>query len=182
MKAPRVKKSVKLWAVAFLSLSLSATSSLLAVEKNGLLVEIGKKVMNRNDKVTVNGVGNMQIDHDLTLKLDIKNTASKDLPETPVDAVVLIQRWGFSESSNIERYAATAKIPPLHSAQTTSVDVCQCHIGGHMHGSSDMHVDKVIAWKVTLMRDNQKVEFTSSSNFDTLDKRARPATPTVPRN
>lgn len=172
MKALRVMR-VKLLAVAFLSLSLLATS-VLAVEKAGLLVEISKKVVNRNDKVTVNGVGSMEIDHDMTLKMDVKNNSSKELPETPIESVVLIQRW-LSENSSVERFTGTAKIPPLHPAQTISVDVGNFHIGGHMHGSSDMHVDKVVAWKITLMRDGQKVEFTSGSNFDTYDRRAKNA-------
>ncbi|EDY18734.1 hypothetical protein CfE428DRAFT_3771 [Chthoniobacter flavus Ellin428] len=169
MKALRVMKSPL--AVLLLSLSLSV-SSVLAVEKAGLLVEIGKKVVNRNDKVTVNGVGNMEIDHDMTLKMDVKNTSSKELPETPVESIVLIQRY-FSESATVERYTGTAKIAALHAAQTGTVDVGSFHIGGHMHGSSDMHVDKVVAWKITLTRDGQKVEFTSGSSFDSYNRRAK---------
>ena len=165
-------KRVNPWLVS-LSVSFLAISSLLAVEKGGLLVEISKKTVNRNDKVTVNGVGNMEIDRDQTLKMDVKNNSSKDLPETPIESVVLVQRWG-GELSNLERFTGTAKIPPLHPGQTTSVDVGQFHIGGHMHGSSDRHVDKVFAWKISLMRDGQKVEFTSSSEFEAYDRRIKP--------
>ena len=124
--------------------------SVRAEEKGGLLVEVSKKVVARNDKVTVNGVGNMSVDRDMTLKLDIKNASNKDLPETPIESVILVERWGFSERANIERYTGTAKIEALHPAQTTSVQVGEFHIGGHMHGSSEMHVDHVIGWKVTL--------------------------------
>lgn len=154
------------------------STPLVAVEKGGLLVEISKKTVTRNDKVTVNGVGNMTVDRDQVLKLDIKNNSSKELPETPVESVVLVQRWGFSETANIERFTGTAKIDPLHPGQTTSIQVGQFHIGGHMHGSSDMHVDHVLAWKVSLTRDGQKLEFTSGANFDTMDRRAKPPTAT----
>lgn len=171
MKAMRVPVGV-VSAVALLLAALSVQ----AEEKGGLLVEISKKVVGRNDKVTVNGVGNMTIDHDVTLKLDVKNTSNKEFPQTPVDSVVLVQRWGISESASVERYTGTAKIDALHPAQNTSVDVGSFHIGGHMHGSSDRHVDKVVGWKVTLTRDGQKLEFTSSSNFESMDRRARPAT------
>jgi hypothetical protein len=175
MKASRVKKSpLAVMLLAALSLTFSAPS-LLAVEKAGLLVEIGKKVVGRNDKVTVNGVGNMEIDHDMTLKMDVKNTSSKELPESPVESIVLIQRWGFSENASVERYTGTAKITALHPAQTGTVDVGSFHIGGHMHGSSDMHVDKVVAWKITLTRDGQKVEFTSGTSFDSYNRRAKDA-------
>ncbi|MDR3405729.1 MAG: hypothetical protein P4L99_24810 [Chthoniobacter sp.] len=175
MKAMRVTPGI----VSALVLLLTVTS-LQATEKGGLMIEIGKKVMNRNDKVTVNGVGNMSIDHDVTMKIDVKNVSNKELPETPVESIVLIQRWGSSETAKYERYTGTAKIEALHPAQTTSVDVGQFHIGGHMHGSSDMHVDKVVGWKVSLTRDGQKLEFTSSATFDSLDKRATPARPTDP--
>jgi hypothetical protein len=167
--------SVPLGVVSAVVLLLAAMS-LQAAEKGGLLVEISKKVVGRNDRVTIHGVGNMSIDHDVTLKLDIKNTSNKEFPQTPVESIVLVERWGFSESAVVERYTGTAKIDALHPAQNTSVDVGQFHIGGHMHGSSDMHVDKVVGWKVTLTRDGQKLEFTSSASFDTMDRRAKPAT------
>ena len=175
MKAMRVTPAV----VSVLLLLFLPATSLQAVEKAGLLVEIGKKTVANNDRVTVNGVGNMAIDHDLVLKIDVKNASNKELPETPIDSIVLVQRWGSSETPRFERYTGTAKLEPLHPAQTGSVDVGQYHIGGHMHGSSDRHVDKVMGWKVTLMRDGQKVEFTSSAGFDAMDKRATPASSTA---
>lgn len=175
MKAMRVNpRAVSLvWALSLSSLFLTI-AAVDAAEKGGLLVEISKKTTARNDKVTVNGVGNMEIDKDQTLKVDIKNNSSKDLPETPIDSIVLVNRY-FTETANVERYTGTAKIPPLKPGQTTSVDLGSFHIGGHMHGSSDMHVDKVVAWKVSLTRDGQKLDFSSSSSFDNLDKKAKPA-------
>ncbi|MEP6669172.1 MAG: hypothetical protein ABJF10_08470 [Chthoniobacter sp.] len=171
MKALRVTSGI----VLVLLLSLLAAPSLRAAEKGGLLVEISKKTVSNNDKITPNGVGNMSIDHDLSLKVDVKNNSSKELPETPIDSIVLVQRFGSSENPILERFTGTAKLEPLHPAQTGSVQVGQYHLGGHMHGTSDMHADKVLGWKVTIMRDGQKLEFTSSSSFESMDKRARPA-------
>jgi archaellum component FlaG (FlaF/FlaG flagellin family) len=180
MKAMRVNpRTVSLWTISlstlFLAVTAVTTPTASAAEKGGLLIEISKKTTARNDKVTVNGVGNMEIDKDQTLKIDIKNNSSKDLPETPVDTIVLINRY-FTETANVERYTGTAKIPPLKPGQTTSIDAGSFHIGGHMHGSSDMHVDKVVAWKVSLTRDGQKLEFSSGSNFENLERRAKPGT------
>lgn len=176
MKAIRVVPQI-----VFVAVALLAVASARAAEKGGLLVDVSKRSVNKNDKVTPNGVGNMTVDRDQTLKMDVKNTSSKDLPATPVESIVLVQRWE-SETANIERYTGKAQLEALHPAQTSSVQVGEFHIGGHMHGSSEMHVDHVVAWKVTLMRDGQKLEFTSGSNFDSLDRRAKPALTPVAGN
>ena len=162
--------------VMVLLLWLPAAMPLQAEEKSGLLVEISKKTVSSRDKVTVQGVGNMSIDKDMVLKLDVTNSSMKELPALAVDSVALIQRWGFSETERIERYTGHTMLEPLHPSGKTSVQVGQYHIGGHMHGSSDRHVDHVLGWKVVITRDNEKIEFTSSPTFEAMDRRAKPAT------
>jgi len=174
-------KAIRVTPIVSVLMVLLAGASLLAAEKGGLLVDVSKKTVGKNDKITPNGVGNMTVDRDQTLKLDVKNTSNKELPATPVESIILVQRWE-SETANIERYTGSAKLEALKPAQVGSVLVGEFHIGGHMHGSSEMHVDHVVAWKVTLMRDGQKLEFTSSSNFDTLDRHAKPASAPVAGN
>lgn len=167
--------------VSAMIVALLAAASSQGAEKGGLLVDVSKKTVNKNDKVTPNGVGNMTVDRDQTLKLDVKNTSNKELPATSVDSIVLVQRWEF-ETANIERYTGTAKLDALKPAQVGSVQVGEFHIGGHMHGTSEMHVDHVVGWKVTLVRDGQKLEFTSGSSFEAMDRRAKPALTPVAGN
>lgn len=174
-------KAIRATAIVSVLMVLLAGASLHAAEKGGLLVDISKKTVSKNDKMTPNGVGNMTVDRDQMLKMDVKNTSNKELPATPVESIILVQRWE-SETANIERYTGKAQLEALKPAQVGSVQVGEFHIGGHMHGSSEMHVDHVVAWKVTLMRDGQKLEFTSSSNFDTLDRHAKPASAPVAGN
>jgi hypothetical protein len=174
-------KAIRVTPIVSVLMVLLAGASLLAAEKGGLLVDVSKKTVGKNDKITPNGVGNMTVDRDQTLKLDVKNTSNKELPATPVESIILVQRWE-SETANIERYTGSAKLEALKPAQVGSVQVGEFHIGGHMHGSSEMHVDHVVAWKVTLVRDGQKLEFTSGSNFDTLDRHAKPASTPVAGN
>jgi hypothetical protein len=51
--------------------------------------------------------------------------------------------------------------------------VGEYHIGGHVHGSSDMHVDQLAGWKITIDQDGKKTEFRSGSTFDALNARAK---------
>ena len=43
-----------------------------------------------------------------------------------------------------------------------------------MHGTSEMHMDKMVAWKIVIERDGKKLEFTNASTFDSMNKRAKP--------
>jgi hypothetical protein len=160
------------WAAA-----LAVTTPLArAEEKEGLLVDVQKKVVNRNDKNTPGGVGSMTVDRTLSLKVDMKNNAIRDMPETKADYTVLIQRWAM-ETGRIERYEGTAKVDALAVGHTESVLLGEFHIGGHMHGSSEMHVDHMLAWKVVIERDGKKLEFMSNGSFDSMNKRAKPGSP-----
>lgn len=144
-----------------------------AEEKGGMLVDIQKKVLSRGDRNTVNGVGSVEVDRTLSLKADVKNNTMRNMTEAKVRYVVLMQRWA-SEAGNIERYEGEAKLDPLGVSHSGSVMLGEFHIGGHMHGSSEMHLDRLLAWKVIIERDGKPVEFSSTSNFETLSKRAKP--------
>ena len=154
-------------------LACLSSSPARADEKGGLRVDVQKKVLNRNDKNTVNGVGTVEVDRTLTLKVDITNAAMRDMPETKADYIVLIQRWG-SETGNIERYEGSAKVDALLMSRAESVLLGEFHIGGHLHGTSEMHVDHLVAWKVVIERDGKKLEFSSTASFDSMNKKAKP--------
>jgi hypothetical protein len=143
-----------------------------AEEKGGLLVDIQKKVLLRGDRNTVNGVGSTEVDRTLSLKMDVKNVTMRNMEEAKVTYTVLLQRWG-TESGSIERFAGQAKLEALGMTHSGSVVMGEFHIGGHMHGSSEMHVDRLLAWKVVIERDGKPVEFVSTSSFESLNKRAR---------
>ena len=144
-----------------------------ADERGGLLVDVQKKVVSRGDQTTPRGVGSSNVDRTLSLKLDIKNNAMREMPEAKIEYIVLIQRWG-SETGNIERFQGAAKAEALGISHSGSVLLGEFHIGGHLHGGSEHHVDHIAAWKVIIERDGKKLEFMSTSSFDSLNKRARP--------
>ncbi len=149
---------------------MAAFSSLNAAEKGGLLVDISKSVVSRHDGPRDGDM--MELNRTMSLKLDVKNTSSKDMPATTVDYIALIQRWG-SETGSVERYSGTKPLEKLNFAHDTKLLLGDFHIGGHMHGSSDRHADRLVAWKVIITRDGEKLEFVSGSTFESLNKRAR---------
>lgn len=147
-----------------------------AAEKGGLLVDISKKTIARKDRTTPYDAGSSVVDRTLALKLDVKNNSTKDLPSTPVHYIVLIQRWGSSERENLERFEGNGTIEALRPANSTSVQLGEFHIGGHMHASSERHVDHIAGWKVVITRNGKSVEFTSGPTFETMNDRAKPPT------
>ena len=150
-----------------------ATAPARADEKGGLLVDVQKKVLNRNDQNTPKGVGSVNVDRTLSLKVDIKNNSMRDMPESNIAYAVLIQRYA-SEAGSVERYEGNAKVDAMTIAHGQSVVLGEFPIHGHMHGGSEHHVDHIIAWKVVIERDGKKLEFMSTSSFDSMNQRAKP--------
>ena len=154
-----------------LALALFASPA-LAEDKGGIRLNVVKKTLDRAD-----GKPSYmrEVDRSMALKATIKNLTSKEMPEATLDCVILIQRWGLSETGATERYKKTHKLPVLKSAQEVELLVGDYHIGGHMHGRSDEHVDQILGWKITVDHAGKKTEFVSKANFDALDKRAKDA-------
>lgn len=159
---------MKAWIVSSL-LFASTLTPLIAGENGGLLVDVQKISLDRKDQVRP---GRMSIDRMMALKIDVRNITMRELPETAANYVVLIQRWN-TETGLIERLEGSEKLEKLLGSQGESVTTKEFHIGGHMHGTSDRHVDHIAAWKVTINREGRDVDFVSGSNFDQLDKRAK---------
>src|SRR5688572_27117986 len=150
---------------------MAFSSSCLAEDKNGLRVLITKKTLDRGD----GRPGYMrEVSRTMALKATFKNISMKDLAEGKVECVILVRRW-TSETGSTERYTKELKLDPLKTAQELELLVGEYHIGGHMHGTSDHHVDQVVAWKLTVDHAGKKTDFLSSSNFESTNKRASDA-------
>ena len=153
--------------------ALAFLSPAKAAEQGGLLVNVSKKTIARNDGRDSFSSGFKSVDRMLTLKLDVKNTSMKAFEPATVEYVVLIERWAIGEKGAVERFEGTKPLEQLLPSNSASLLLGEYQIGGHMHGTSDMHVDHLVAWKVVVPRDGRKLEFTSGSNFDTLNRRVR---------
>jgi hypothetical protein len=153
-----------------LSITLLLSHAGRAEDKGGLRVNVTKKTLDRAD----GGASYMrEIDRTMALKAVVKNISMKEMPEGTIDCVILIKRWGMSESGTLERYTKSLPIGSLKTAAEQELLVGEYKIGGHMHGTSDMHVDQLAAWKLTITHDGKKTEFLSSSGFEGMNKRAR---------
>jgi hypothetical protein len=141
-----------------------------AEDKNGLRVSVTKKTLDRADGAP--GY-TREVDRTMALKAVVKNISMKPLPEGTIDCVILIKRWGSSETGSLERYTKTLPLATLKTAAAEDLLVGEYKIGGHMHGTSDMHVDQLAAWKLTITHDGKKTEFLSSSGFEGMNKRSR---------
>lgn len=160
------------WLVCIL-MAVAASCPVRATEQGGLLVEISKSVVQRNDGPPKKRLGTMSVDRTMSIKVDVKNSSMKDMAATNVEYVALVERWSLREENKIERFQGSKPLEAIPVAHNATVLLGEFHIGGHMHGTSERHVDHLIGWKVVIERDGQKLEFTSGSNFDLLNAEAR---------
>ena len=157
-------------AVATVSHLLAFVAS--AEDKNSLRLTVAKRTIERADGKP-SAYSYQTVDRTMSLKASIQNIAmGKDLPEGKITCVVLIRSWLSSETGSITRYSSETKLEPLKTSKQAEVSVGEYHIGGHMHGSSDHHVDQVAAWKISIDHGGKLTEFLSSPSFDSLNKRA----------
>lgn len=156
--------------VLFLGLGFSA----LAEEKDGVRVDVTKKTLERNDGRAgyARDIGRI-----MALHAVVKNVSFNDWPEGgTVEWFVVVQRWNLGETENLEAFQGTEKLPALKKAGSAEMDLGEITIGGHMHGTSKMHVDEIGGWKVVVKHEGKTTEFTSSSSFERMYKRAGPKT------
>jgi hypothetical protein len=158
---------------AFFLLSLTV-ATVFGAEKEGLRVEIIPKVLSDRSALANSAVFKTPVDQDMSLKATFKNISMKDAPEGSIDYIVLVQRWS-AETARYSSYTGTQKLVPLRFGDPVEVDIGQYHLGGHLHGLSDRHKDRLAGWKIVVTQGSKKIEFSTPPNFDQLSKEARPA-------
>lgn len=159
--------------LVFFCLVTLAAATLFAAEKEGLRVEVVPKMLSDSGPLPNYAQSQTPVDQDMSLKATIKNVSMKDAPEGSIDYIVLVQRWG-TETAAYSSYKGTEKLPGLRFADQVEVDIGKYHLGGHLHGSSEQHKDKLAGWKIVVTQGDKKVEFISPPNFETLNKTAKP--------
>lgn len=157
---------MKSW-IAPLALFAATLSPLAAVENGGLLVDVQKVSLDRHD---TGYAGETHVDRTMTLKVNIKNNSLKEMPETSLKYVILVQKWG---NGPIKRSEGEVKLEKLLPSRTVSVNVGELHIQGYMDGTSDRNVDRIAGWKIVIIRDGRALDFLSNTNFDVLNRRVK---------
>jgi hypothetical protein len=155
-------------AVSVFLLFTGLAAPLHAEDRDGFRLTVNKNTVSRRDGPSTY---TKEIDRDLLLKAVLLNTSMKDRKDLRVEWVILIKRW-LGESGALERNSGKMDVALLKRSEATDVKTGTFHIGGHMHGSSKMHVDELEGWKFTVFVDGKPTEFRSSTSFDALNQRA----------
>ncbi|MDQ3621792.1 MAG: hypothetical protein M3463_04785 [Verrucomicrobiota bacterium] len=157
--------------VAVLVIASAVPLPASAEDKNGLRLSVTKKTLDRADGRPANYM--RQVDRTMALKAQLKNISAKDIAEGKIHCAILIRRWGMSETGTVERHTKELKLEPLKTACEVELLVGDYHIGGHLHGNADYHVDQLVAWKLTAEAGGRKTEFQSTSSFQALNWHAK---------
>jgi hypothetical protein len=149
-------------------------NSALAVEKDGLRVEVVPKTVSDGSAFPSSFQLMSKVDQDMSLKATFKNISMRDAPEGTIDYVVLVRSWA-GELDKLSVYRGTQKLEAMRFGEELSVDIGSYHLGGHMHGSSDRHKDKLAGWKIVVKQGDKTIEFVTPTDFASLERHAKPA-------
>ncbi len=141
-----------------------------AEEKEGVMVDVQKTSLERHDGVR-HSAGTMSIDRQMALRILVRNNSMRPVPETTLNYVMVIERWNH-ENSRFQRSEGQLKLATLAPCLSTTLDAGNVHIGGHLHGTSERHMDHIVGWKVSIVLDGKSLDFMSNPNFEALNKRA----------
>lgn len=143
------------------------------MEKDGLRVEVVPKTLSDGSAPVSSFQVMSNVDQDMALKAAFKNISMKDAPEGTIDYVVLVRRWA-GESDKLSVYRGTQKLQAMRFGEEISVDIGKYHLGGHMHGTADRHKDKLAGWKIVVTQGEKKIEFSTPTDFASLERVAKP--------
>ena len=142
-------------------------------EKQGIRLDVTPHMAeNRSDRPRF-GSGFAEIDKTMAMKVAVKNTSMNDMPEASLAYTFIVERWDPSEKGSYSSYTGTQQVKALRPADQVVLDIGTYKIGGHRHGTSSRHEDKLAGWKIVVTRGQQQTEFSSTSNFAALEARAR---------
>jgi hypothetical protein len=151
---------------AVVLLFIALLPSAPAEEKNGLLVNVTKRTLNRSDRR--DSLYYTRYDRTQGFKLAIKGTAPRPFPEGEVTWTILVKKMYYTD--RVEKYTGTEKLKALRPSESVDLMVGAVPIQGYRYErdyKDEMEYDIAIthAGKETM-------RLTSTSNFAALGKRA----------
>src|SRR4051812_21266054 len=148
--------------------------ALFAMEKDGLRVEVVPELLSDSSLPQNTMADSTPVHEEMSLKASFRNTSMHDAPEGTIEYIVLVQRWG-TEVGTYSSYKGSEKLEPIRFGQQVEIDIGKYQIGGHLHGGSDRHKDKLAGWKIVVTQGAKRTEFAFPQNFDALSASAKPA-------
>jgi hypothetical protein len=137
-----------------------------AEERNGLSVNVVKKTLDRADRSASYYYD--RIDRTQGLKVTIKNTTFKPMPEGEIDWTILVRQYA---STAIEKHSGKEKLKALKPAEAAELVIGAAQITGWRDWGNQWK-DK-IEYQVIITQGGKETFRTASTNsFDILAKRA----------
>ncbi len=144
-----------------------------AEEKNGVSLNVSKTTLDRADQRPGAFGYSTRIDRTEALKVAIKNTSFKPMPEGEVQWEILVRKY---LSNFIESTSGKEKLQALKPSEEASITIGGAQVEG-WRDAGGQSKDK-IEWQVTVVVDGKEVIKSSSTQaFDALAKRATKVTP-----
>ena len=153
----------RLIAVSLLATLFAAEAG--AEERNGLLVTVSKRTLNRADRRDT--VYYTQYDRTQGYKLTVKNTSLKALPEGEVNWTILVLK---PISGTTEKYVGTEKLKPLRSSESVELMIGAVPIGGYRYERD--YKDEMEHEIVISHAGKETIRATSKPSFAVLARRA----------
>jgi len=136
--------------------------------QNGLMVTVGKTTLDRNDQRR-GGFYSDRIDRVQGLKVVIKNTTFKPMPEGELRWQMLIRKY---YGGTVESTSGTEKIKALRAAEAADLVVGAASVQGYKDTSEERK--DTIEWQIIVRQGDKEIYKASSTPaFDALAKRAR---------
>ncbi len=136
-----------------------------AEERNGLLINVSKRTLNRADRRDT--VYYTQYDRTQGYKLTVKNTSLKALPEGEVNWTILVLK---PISGTTEKYVGTEKLKPLRSSESVELMIGAVPIGGYRYERD--YKDEMEHEIVISHAGKETIRSSSKPSFAALAKRA----------
>jgi hypothetical protein len=167
-----MKTFLRLVAAAVFVLPLALSAS--AEEKNGLSVQVAKTVLENNDARTNSYYDT--INRTQGLKAAVKNLTFKPMPEGELVWTILVRKASYADYTI--SYSGLEKVKALKPAETQTLVFGNANVGGYKDlGYNEK--DK-IEWQVVIKQEGKELlKMQSTSNFDSMAKRATKASATT---
>ena len=155
--------------------SLLAASLLLSIqplraeEKNGVMLTVQKKTLDRND-ARGGYYSYDRIDRTQGLKVTVRNTTIKPQPEGEVEWTIIVRRAGYS-SGSLEGFSGVEKLKALRPSDTADMVMGAAQITG-WRDYYDAAKDKMEYQVIVKQGGVETVRAQTNQAFDALAKRA----------
>ena len=140
-----------------------------AEEKNGMLLTVTKKTLDRNDTRTGSYYSTDRIDRTQGLKVTVKNCSLREMPPGELKWTLLVRK--YYSGSSVEGYTGTEPVKALKPSESVDLLVGAAQIQGwsDMSGQSK---DKIEHQVVVTHNGKETIRVQSMSNFDVVASRA----------